>query len=146
MPDPSPFVPAWTLPGLLADWQAWFGCAAVSPPRGVFDTRIPADRDFLSRVAARWLGVKVGATAPRFAWDGRIGGWVLYADDGEAWLVLYTSGSLNRQTGLGWVAGFAVTIPLDSPDRDALALAAVVRWIGDEVRAGRIQPPTREEG
>jgi hypothetical protein len=120
---------------------AWDDGACFDEPEGIrLDTRRPEVRDQGARVIARWLGVPVGATAPRIAWDGKIGGWVLYADDGEAWLVLYTSGSVIRQTGLGWISGFAASIPLDSPDRDALALASILRWLGAEYRAGRIQP------
>jgi len=129
MPDPSPFVPAWTLPGLLADWQAWFGCAAVSPPRGVFDTRIPADRDFLSRVAARWLGVPVGATAPRWRYYSTMGEWGLSGATSDA-----ETFDTRRHP-------FLSTIPLGSSRRDALALASILRWLGAEHEAGRIQPP-----
>lgn len=31
-------------------------------------------------------------------------------------------------------------VDLDSPDRDALALAAIARWLGEELLAGRITP------
>jgi hypothetical protein len=105
--------------------SAWFG--VESDIR--LDTRRPEVRDHLSRTIARWLGVPVGATAPRWRYYSTMGEWGLSGATSDAETL-----DTRRHP-------FLSSIPLNSPDREALALAAVVRWLGDEVQAGRIQAP-----
>jgi len=161
MPDPSPFVPASTLPGLLEhpDGSPWEGPYQWRYVDGgsmrYIDCRRPEARDQGARVIARWLGVPVGATAPTFrrsgAYEWRLSG---EADHGQQAGIQRIQDHCrafvrespdkyirDRFPGFFVVVPSLASIPLGSPDLDALALAAVVRWLGDEVREGRIQPP-----
>lgn len=150
---PTPYISADCLPGLLDGWDEWtgqdhdpLGCACDTCCSGPifrhpdrFNARIQAHRDFLTRVLAGVLGVPVGATAPGWRALGDARAWRLSGGPSLAdeW---YFSAEMvwDSQGYAHGAAGALSTIPLDSPDRDALALAAVCRWVGDELRAGRI--------
>jgi len=117
-----------------------------------FDARIPAHRDFLARALAGVVGVPVGATAPEW-WGIGICEWLLHCPlphgqyAGSPPMSL-TDRRFVREPPNSFIAsrypGLFVVVPplsaisIDSPDRDALALAVVVRWAGEEVLAGRI--------
>lgn len=138
-------IPSDVLPGLLEheDGSPWCGPCEILTDRTRLDTRRPEVRDQVARVMARILGVPVGATAPGFEFvppreassddsgSGALcvlGAWerVLYAEERDA---VCCNGTHVSSLS---------SIPLDSPDREALALAAIARWLGDENRAGRV--------
>jgi hypothetical protein len=135
----EPYVPADCIEGMSEDWQRWMGCRIISPAR--FDARIPADRDFLSRVLAGVLGVPVGANAPSFeVLPGMMVPAVLHSHfrceqknpiEAEFWVR-----PLPRSTRS--VIRFFIPALAGITDPNE-ALACVVRWVGEEVRAGRIE-------
>lgn len=133
------------------------GCPEVidldTPHRGFvgasllrLDLRIPEARDRVVRWLAGVLGVPVGATAPLFYFDTSINACVLVWHDGVRTLsaAFYArDGAWSDVHSYHPGGGPALaSIPLDHPDRDALALAAVARWAADEIRAGRL--PVKE--
>lgn len=155
------YIPGDCLPGLLTGWCGpyewswdairWYDWPELTTVardglRLRLDLRREECRDRTDRVLARVLGVPVGATAPGWwEWYVGTGGWALGSGPHAAeecavfprvMPLALTDG--QRQT---WhhVPALA-SIPLDSPDREILALAAVARHIGAEIRAGRIQP------
>lgn len=131
---PSPFVPG-SLPGLLDGWCPSFPFAVR------LDLRRTECRDRVARWMAQVLGVPVGVTAQ--AW----GEW-WRVNDRAKWHFELGRGMTGDEfwpadpgDGLStgrYIVPALASIPLDSPDRDALAMAAVARWLGDEIRAGRI--------
>jgi hypothetical protein len=102
------------------------------------DTSRPEVRDQVARVIARILGVPVGATAPVFGEWWRIGYRdKLHFDLGrgpssvEFWAA--DPGDCDGMLSGQYLVPSLALIPLDSPNRDALALAAVARWLGEEI-------------
>jgi len=118
------------------------------------DLRRPEVRDRVARRVAEVLGVPVGATAPGWrrggarewrltgvAPGGQVTGLAriedterrFHPDKPGEWVE-------KRHPGLYMQIPSLDAIPLHDPDSDALALAAVARWLGDEIRAGRVVP------
>jgi len=83
------------------------------------------------------LGVPVGATAPVFDPLQMDGAWWL---DGTHLFHAPGRDEPVMRRELQHEIPALATIPLDHPDRDALALAAVARWMGAEIAAGRVVP------
>jgi hypothetical protein len=162
VPDPSPYVPG-NAPGILDDWcgpveYRYDGQVYADGIWGVdgwdenyiqsvrLDCRRPEVRDHCARWLAKVLGLPVGATSP---------GWECRPREGVS-VAHWRLGPVNHTAifpagGLGWWDDGKCSygrggpdlssISLDSPDRDALALAAVCRWAADEIRAGRLEVP-----
>jgi hypothetical protein len=128
------YIPGNCLPGLMLAWHEWMGTNERDRPMPypLLDTRIPAHRDFISRVLAEVLGVLVGATAPEFQFwpEGR---WDL------ARAIAFEGYPFPPDIDWYRRVPSLASIPLDHPDRDPLALAMIARWVGEEVKAGRIQ-------
>lgn len=152
--NPSPFVPG-DAPGLLSDvplrveirWGDWYPVVWARPDVVTESGELIANADpshiRLSTLrpevcdrCARWLawvfGVPVGATAPE---------WLYCSDrpEGPTWILAPCEPHCeefhaHRVPSLS-------SIPLDSPNRDAIALAATCRWAIEEIRAGRLEVP-----
>ena len=174
--DPSHYLPADALPGLLDGWcgpveiymrgewvpycvDPWHVGPQFSDPGSIGQPRVEGRLDarrwevrcLLSRRVAELLGVPVGVTAPGWrrcgAREWRLtgvapGGQVVglariedterrfHPDKAVEWIEKRHPGLCIRVQSLD-------AIPLHDPDSDALALVAVARWLGDEIRAGR---------
>lgn len=100
------------------------------------DSRRPEVRDRLARWLAERLGVECGTTAPTWRrTTGSLGGYVLVCGPRPRAVIEFSAtephparGNLP-QAGVIHVPALS-DIPLDSPDRDVLALVAVCRAVG----------------
>jgi hypothetical protein len=136
-PDMCPWygpVERWS--GLDQRWihDVWPGGYGDCPIR--INLRRPECRDQAARVIARVLGVPVGATAPGWRYSRGWGAYVLEACTHTVYFFHDGTWGYSVETRLPGPS--TSPILLDSPDRDALALAVVLRWLDEEVTAGRI--------
>lgn len=116
---------------------AWIdGACFTAAPEDVaelrLDTRRPEVYDHLDRQLHGVFGVR---TDDRFRWASDVGCWVMgEAPNRASWkpgVNCWDDGHARYQTG-------NPLKDLPTPHTAAEALAAVVRWVGEEVRAGRL--------
>ena len=138
------YIPGDCLPGLLDGWcgpvevfvsgcwqrRAWMSWLPRFPNDIVrLDTRREEVRDQVARVLARVLGIPVGATAPRFVLPSGCKAWVLSTGSVVHTHIFGAKEYSGRHPDRHTVPDLA-QIPLDSPDRDAIALAIIARHVG----------------
>ena len=149
------YIPGDCLPGLLDGWtgpaETWvrpgvasfsghwaqtvvfcggeYPCRTPGEREIRLDTRREEVRDRVARVLARVLGVPVGATAPRFFLPDECLAWVLSKGSGRMPHIFGSTDYLGPHPGRHTVPELA-ELPLDSPDRDAFALAIIARHVG----------------
>jgi len=91
----------------------------------LLDAGRPEVRDRLARWLAGRLGVECGTTAPMFRVVVEDGVLFAYLTAGDGWTHWFTAAPSGE-----WYTQGLADIPLDSPDRDVLALLAVCRAVG----------------
>jgi len=170
MSDLSPYVPADALPRLLDGWigpyewsvrgvagAVWWPADPYDSDPGDcqyrLDTRRWEVRSLLARRIAEVLGAKVGSTGPLFLYvtyvRGEDASWLLSSQvPGSGPAPVFRAGERSPYANgkRAFLLPALADIPIDHPDRDALALAAVVRWLGAEIKAGRIVPAEVNRG